>query len=132
MAEKASRKIDEIITEIGRKYGAFCAYKIQRQIGGTEVFQIAFIFDNECGEEKFHNIFSDLSEKLCTPHIELIILNTAPPTISYIILKDGKEVYCDNKEKLKSFRAKITEQYLDFRNEVRGHTEVSLKKTGNI
>ncbi len=128
MDEKAE-DIDEIIKTIGRKYGAFCAYKIIKQVGDSEVLQIAFIMRDDNEKPDFHKIFSELSEKLKSTNIDLVILNTAPLAIAYIILKKGEEVYCDDRALLKRFAAKVVEKYLDFRNEVRGHTEISLKKT---
>ncbi len=121
--------IDEVIREIGRKYGAVCAYKLQK--GDKEnkaVLQVALIFREKPSRNIFHDIFQELSEKLSLTNIDLVIMNNAPLTITYIILKQGTQVYCDDQEILKRFKAKIVEEYLDFRNEVRGHTEISLEK----
>ncbi len=121
--------IDDVISEVGRKYGAICAYKLQKGEGESKgALQVAFIFREEPSKETFHSIFEELSKKLSLSNINLIILNKAPLTISYIILKQGEQVYCDDKEILKRFKAKIVEKYLDFRNEVRGQTEISLEK----
>lgn len=121
--------IDEAIKEIGRKYGAVCAFKLQK--GGKEgdvVLQVALIFREKPSKEIFHSIFQELSGKLPIAHIDLLIMNNAPLTLTYVVLKQGEQVYCDDQEELKKFKAKIVEEYLDFRNEVRGQTEISLEK----
>lgn len=128
MSDKESF-INEVIREVGRKYGAVCAYKMQRgEKEGEVTLQVAFIFREEPTKEIFHNIFQELSEKLSLSNLDLLIMNHAPLTLSYIILKQGEQVYCDDINVLKEFKAKIVEQYLDFRNEVRGQTEISLEK----
>jgi len=125
-------ELDEIIKEVGRRYGAICALKIIKRNRGSETILIAFLMGEKREERDFHKIFEEISDKLKLTNIDLIILNDAPLTICYGILKEYEVVYCDNKEKLKAFKAQITEKYLDFREEVRGHTEISLKKAKEI
>ena len=130
MNNNKKEKVDEIITRIGRKYKAICAFKLEKELGGSKVLQIAFLMGEKREEGDFHKIFSELSEELEMSNIDLVILNDAPLAIAYTIIKDGEEIYCDNREALKKFKANVTERYLDFRNEVRGQIEISLKKSG--
>jgi len=121
--------IDEVIREIGRKYGAVCAFKLQKgERENNVILQVALIFREKPSKEVFHNIFQELSDKLSLNNIDLLIMNDAPLTLTYVVLKQGEQVYCDDQEVLKKFKAKIIEEYLDFRNEVRGQTEISLEK----
>jgi len=121
--------IDEVIREIGRKYGAVCAFKLQKgERENNVILQVALIFREKPSKEVFHNIFQELSDKLPLNNIDLLIMNDAPLTLTYVVLKQGEQVYCDDQEVLKKFKAKIIEEYLDFRNEVRGQTEISLEK----
>ncbi len=122
--------IDEAIMEVGRKYGAICAFKYISQAGAVKKLQIGFLFREKEENEKFHKIFSEISERLreFNLEIEVIILNKAPLATAYIIIRDGTEIYCDDIEQTRRFKSRLIEKYLDFREEVQGYIQVSFEK----
>ncbi len=80
---------------------------------------LALLFKKDVKKEKYPNIeflvFNIISSTLKTEEFDLIILNNAPPKISYNILKEGKILFVKDKISFIDFKENIIKYYLDFK-----------------
>lgn len=80
---------------------------------------IAILLDRVVPEERYLDIELELMGKidkaLKTEEVSLVLLNSAPLTIQYGVLKNAKLLYCrDNTQRI-SFETKTLDMYFDFR-----------------
>lgn len=60
-------------------------------------------------------LYLDLTAKLKTEEIDLIVLNRAPMSIRYGVLKSKRRIFCSDKSKTLDFEAETVLKYLDFK-----------------
>lgn len=80
---------------------------------------IAILFDHTTNEEQmdyFENkIFQDLSVFFNTEEIDLIVLNKAPLSIQYGVIKSKSKIYYKDFLKVADFENNIIIKYIDFK-----------------
>ncbi|MEN2975302.1 MAG: nucleotidyltransferase domain-containing protein [Candidatus Caldarchaeales archaeon] len=63
--------------------------------------------------EYYLHLINKLS-RILGDRVDLVILNTAPPTLIYQVIKYGKAIYIRDERARITFEAKATSEYLDF------------------
>lgn len=80
---------------------------------------IEVLFDKELSQEVVEKLENEILEGLMkifkTDEIDLIILNRAPLSVRYGVLKTARIVYCSNIEKTVDFQAEVISAYLDIK-----------------
>jgi len=60
--------------------------------------------------------------------VDLIILNIAPPTLKYQVIKHGKIIYCRNETARVLFESRSVDEYLDFKRILERYDKCLIKK----
>lgn len=80
---------------------------------------IAILFDEKLSSEEIENmkneIYAKLIEALGTDEVDLIVLNRAPLSVRFGVLKDKEIIYFSDKEKVVDFQCDVVSEYLDFK-----------------
>jgi predicted nucleotidyltransferase len=80
---------------------------------------IAVLFDRSLDQAMTKRLegelFLKLSKQLRTDEIDLVVLNTAPPSIRYDVLRERRLLYYTNKSQVADFEAQTILTYLDFK-----------------
>lgn len=80
---------------------------------------IAVLFDEALNdieiEDLENNLYIILTKILETDEIDFIVLNKAPLSIQYGVLKDKEILYYTNKSKAVDFQCRVISEYLDFK-----------------
>jgi len=118
----------EVIKDLGAFFSRFgnkvvVAYLFGSFAMGTYTplsdIDIAILFDMELSkgivEELENEILDGLMKIFKTDEIDLVILNNAPLSVRYGVLKTGKIVYCSNIEKVVDFQTEVISKYLDIK-----------------
>ncbi|WPX08429.1 type VII toxin-antitoxin system MntA family adenylyltransferase antitoxin [Anaerocellum danielii] len=78
---------------------------------------IAVLFDKDLSkkimEELENEILDGLMKMFKTDEVDLVVLNSAPLSVRYGVLKTAKIVYCSNIEKTVDFQTEVISKYLD-------------------
>ena len=69
----------------------------------------------EAVEELEDEILDGLMKIFKTDEIDLVILNSAPLSVRYGVLKTAKIIYCSNIEKTVDFQTEVVSKYLDIK-----------------
>ncbi|WP_207180779.1 type VII toxin-antitoxin system MntA family adenylyltransferase antitoxin [Anaerocellum diazotrophicum] len=120
-AKKVIKDLGAFFSRFGNKVVA--AYFFGSFAMGTYTplsdIDIAILFDKELSktivEELENEILDGLMKMLKTDEIDLVILNHAPLSVRYGVLKTGKIVYCSNTEKMVDFQTEVISKYLDIK-----------------
>ena len=59
-------------------------------------------------------LISQITQKL-KKEVDVVVLNTAPPFLKYVVLKEGKLIFERNREKRIDFELKSFNEYFDFK-----------------
>mgnify|MGYP005843541419 CR=1 FL=1 len=80
---------------------------------------IAILFDNSIDEKQMdlyeNKILSDLSDFFNTEEIDLIVLNKAPLSIQYGVIKSKSNMYYKDLVKIADYENNIVLRYIDFK-----------------
>jgi uncharacterized protein len=80
---------------------------------------IAILFDEKLCSEEIENmeneIYAKLIEALGTDEVDLIVLNRAPLSVRFGVLKDKEIIYFSDKGKVVDFQCDVVSEYLDFK-----------------
>mgnify|MGYP005833684079 FL=1 len=80
---------------------------------------IAILFDNSIDEKQMdlyeNKILSDLSDFFNTEEIDLIVLNKAPFSIQYGVIKSKSNMYYKDLVKIADYENNIVLRYIDFK-----------------
>lgn len=80
---------------------------------------IAILFDERLSSEEIENmeneIYVKLTEALGTDEVDLIVLNRAPLSVRFGVLKDKEIIYFSDKQKVIDFQCNVVSKYLDFK-----------------
>ena len=76
-------------------------------------------------------LISRISSILETNKIDLVIMNQAPLSLSYNIIKYGKILKCDESEKIKT-ESRILSMYLDRKYFFDRHTKEALRRVSKV
>lgn len=68
-------------------------------------------------------LMKELGKKLKTDAIDILILNDAYPLIKHRVLKEGRLIFCKEKDRLIDFEVKTIMEYLDFLPFIKKHTK---------
>ncbi|WP_039766014.1 MULTISPECIES: type VII toxin-antitoxin system MntA family adenylyltransferase antitoxin [unclassified Caldicellulosiruptor] len=120
-AKKVIKDLGAFFSRFGNKVVA--AYLFGSFALGTYTplsdIDIAILFDKELSkgivEELENEILDGLMKMLKTDEIDLVILNHAPLSVRYGVLKTAKMVYCSNIEKTIDFQTEVISKYLDIK-----------------
>ncbi|HEX3046826.1 MAG TPA: nucleotidyltransferase domain-containing protein [Bacillota bacterium] len=90
---------------------------------GTETplsdVDIAVLFDRDVDQRTIKylegDLFLKLSKQLRTDEIDLVVLNTAPPSIRYGVLRERRLLYYTDKSQVVDFEDQTILGYLDFK-----------------
>ncbi|WAM36753.1 type VII toxin-antitoxin system MntA family adenylyltransferase antitoxin [Caldicellulosiruptor acetigenus] len=69
----------------------------------------------EIMEELENEILEGLMKIFKTDEIDLVVLNSAPLSVRYGVLKTAKIIYCSNTEKTVDFQTEVVSKYLDIK-----------------
>jgi predicted nucleotidyltransferase len=80
---------------------------------------IAILFDEKISsaeaEDMENEIYAKLTEVLGTDEVDLIVLNKAPISVRFGVLKDKEFIYFSDKRKVVDFQCDVISEYLDFK-----------------
>lgn len=80
---------------------------------------IAILFDEKLSSQEIESmeneIYIKLTNVLGTDEVDLIVLNRAPLSVKFGVLKDKEIIYFSNKEKVVDFQCNVVSEYLDFK-----------------
>lgn len=80
---------------------------------------IAVLFDESLNKEEIETMESQIYIKLTkvfgTDEVDLIVLNRAPLSIKFGVLRDKEIIYYSNKEKVVDFQCGVISEYMDFK-----------------
>jgi len=120
-AKKAIGDLETFFSAFGDKIVA--SYLFGSFAMGTNTplsdIDIAVLFDKDLSkkimEELENEILDGLMKMFKTDEIDLVILNHAPLSVRYGVLKTAKMVYCSNIEKTVDFQTEVFSKYLDIK-----------------
>ncbi|ADQ05411.1 DNA polymerase beta domain protein region [Caldicellulosiruptor owensensis OL] len=120
-AKKAIEDLGEFFIRFGNK--VVVAYLFGSFAMGTYTplsdIDIAILFDKDLPKEIMEELENDIIDGLVkifkTDEIDLVVLNHAPLSVRYGVLKTGKIVYCSNIEKTVDFQTDVISKYLDIK-----------------
>ncbi|WP_206812335.1 type VII toxin-antitoxin system MntA family adenylyltransferase antitoxin [Paradesulfitobacterium ferrireducens] len=81
---------------------------------------LAVLFDKSVAQELFLperlRLLAELSSMLGRDNVELIVLNEAPPSLGYRVLRDGKLLFAGNNadSQIVNFKVKTLDRYFDY------------------
>ena len=73
-------------------------------------------------------LIGDLVELLKLTDVDVAVLNHAPASLRYRVLKDGLLLYCRDHDRWIAFRLRTVNEYLDFKPFLERHTRAILEK----
>lgn len=95
---------------------------------------IAVLFKSDISKQRMEElelrIWEELTKKLKTEEIDLVILNNAPLQIKYGILETSRLVYCADHKQRMDFEGWAIKRYLDFKPLREEYDRVFLKDIG--
>ncbi len=96
---------------LGYLFGS-CAQSVMRP--GSDV-DIAVLLDGSGEEmyEAFRRLIVGVRDALGTERFDLLLLNSAPPTLKFDVISTGKLLYAQSEERLNDFEADAIRRYLD-------------------
>jgi len=75
---------------------------------------IAVLLDPAARNETCGELEDALCRALHTDRVDLVILNRAPPSLAYRVVRDGRRVICRNTRACEAFESDTVMRYLDF------------------
>ena len=111
------------LARIFQKQNVVLAYLFGSQAKGKtgllSDIDIAVYFDESApANERFDlrlETLGQLMDLFKTDEVDLVVLNDAPPLLSYRILKEGTLIFSDNHKKRLDFEVKAVLKYLDWK-----------------
>ena len=95
---------------------------------------IAVLFTDEVEKKGYPDLQLELAgiieDTIKTEEFDLIVLNYAPLSFAYNILKDGKLVFVKNRAQLIGFRERVIKYHLDFQFYRKEFDKAFLEKVG--
>jgi predicted nucleotidyltransferase len=73
-------------------------------------------------------LIGDLVEILRMEELDVAVLNQAPASLRYRVLKEGLRLYCRDHDRWIAFRLQTVNEYLDFKPFLERHTRALLEK----
>jgi len=73
-------------------------------------------------------IIGGLMDLLHINDVDVLILNQAPPTLRYAVLRDGVLLFCHDHQAMIEFRLHAVNEYLDFKPVLKRHERAILEK----
>ena len=73
-------------------------------------------------------IIGGLADLLNTDEVDVLILNQAPSTLRYAVLRDGVLLFCRDRQSMIEFRLQTVNEYLDFKPILDRHKRAILEK----
>ena len=73
-------------------------------------------------------IIGGLTEILHTNEVDVLILNQAPPALSYAVLRNGIPIFCRDHQARIEFHLHTVNEYLDFKPILKRHEHTILEK----
>ena len=83
--------------------------------------------DSHCLDLRME-IIGGLADLLDTDQVDVLILNQAPSTLRYAVLRDGVLLFCRDRQSMVEFRLQTVNEYLDFKPILRRHERAILEK----
>ena len=97
----------------------FGSYAADRPTPLSDI-DLAVLFEKSVDRELFLperlRLLGELSIILGTDRVELIVLNEAPPSLGYRVIRDGKLLFAGNNSdsQIVNFKVKILDRYFDY------------------
>lgn len=83
-------------------------------VGPLSDVDIAVLFDEGSDIDRIYlKLCVEVSKALHTDEVDLLILNKAPITLKYKVLKEGKLLFCRDEVKRIRFQVKVINDYID-------------------
>lgn len=82
---------------------------------------------NRCFDSRLE-LIGDLVSLLHTDAVDVAILNQTPPALNYRVLRDGKMLFCRDRDRMISFRVQAINEYLDFKPILERHERAIIEK----
>jgi len=83
--------------------------------------------DDHCLDVRME-LIGGLTDLLDTDEVDVLILNQAPSTLRYAVLRDGVLLFCRDRQSMIEFRVQTVNQYLDFKPILDRHKRAILEK----
>ena len=83
--------------------------------------------DDHCLDVRM-DIIGGLTDLLETDDVDVLILNQAPSTLRYAVLRDGVLLFCRDHQSMIEFRVQTVNEYLDFKPILKRHQRAILEK----
>ncbi|MEZ0537165.1 nucleotidyltransferase domain-containing protein [Caldicellulosiruptoraceae bacterium PP1] len=91
----------------------------QKKYGPLSDIDIAVLFNNKLTNQEIDNfeeeIYSKLTTLLKTEEIDLIVLNKAPLSVQYGVIKNKEIIYFSDMTQVVDYQTKLLLTYLDFK-----------------
>ena len=75
---------------------------------------IAVLIDPSARDETCGEMEDALCRALRTDRVDLVLLNRAPPSLAYRVIRDGRRVICRNARACEAFESDTVMRHLDF------------------
>jgi len=83
-------------------------------VGPLSDVDVAVLFDEGSDTDRIYlKLCVEVSKALHTDEVDLVILNEAPVTLKYNILKEGKLLFCRDETKRIRFQVRVINDYID-------------------
>lgn len=133
------KKIPSLTREFKKRRYINCLYLFGSRAKGTvkplSDIDIGVILNKNVSRSKATDFKLELLSKaakiLGTDEIDLVVLNEAPPDLTFNILRDGKILFCRDRKNFFDFREAVISNYLDtmhLRDEISFHLDERIKK----
>jgi len=111
-------------------FGSF----VRQDLKPLSDIDIAVLFTDDVKNKLYPDLQLELAgiieDTIKTEEFDLIVLNYAPLSFAYNILKDGKLIFVKNRAQLIDFRERIIKYHLDFQFYRKEFDKVFLDKVG--
>ena len=114
--EEEAEDLSQLFRSIDR---LICVYLFGSQLSETSNLSdidLGFLFERSTSRTELFKrqleLIDAISAILATDNVDIVILNHAPPLLSYNIIK-GVVIYCRDEEERVKYETKIIDEYLD-------------------
>lgn len=83
--------------------------------------------DDHCFDMRLE-IIGGLMDILNVNDVDVLILNQAPPALRYAVLRDGRLLFCRDRQAMIMFRVRTINDYLDFKPILQRHETALLER----
>ena len=117
MIESLKEKLQDIFLYYGTRIAYLFGSQIKGNMGPLSDVDIAVVFSSELKpEERFSkrlSLLHDIMQALETANLDLVVLNDAPVSISFNVIREGQVLFSQDRSYQMKFEETVIRDYLD-------------------